>query len=357
MTFSGPKHPRAFLQDHTGRLSQVGGITAFTHAEGKAKGVSTLRVRTARGLEFWVVPDRGMDIYEASHLSRSLCWQSPTGMVHPAYSSSRGLEWLRNFSGGMLVTCGLSTVGVPSEDAGESLGLHGSISGTPAESVQWSEHWEGDDCLFTISGKVREASVHGHNLLLERTFSTSLHSASVHLHDTIENLGFRESPLMILYHFNFGFPLLTEKSRIYAPSKHIDSATDFAAADVERWSSFEAPKQGIAEKVYFHRMQPETDGRVTVVLVSNDEQRDFGVALSYDSSTLPEFIQWKMTGTNHFVLGLEPGNCRSLGRAAERQRGTLQFLQPGEKREFHVELRILDNAEEVANANHASHSA
>ena len=101
------------------------------------------------------------------------------------------------------------------------------IEYSPAEAVNWSEHWEGDDCLLSISGKVREASVHGPNLLLERTISTSLQSESLSVHDVVENQGVRESPLMVLYHFNFGFPLLTERSRIYAPSQAVEPATDF----------------------------------------------------------------------------------------------------------------------------------
>ncbi len=345
---------REFLLERTGRLSQTGGICPFTYADGKAKGVSTLRVRTARGLELWVVPDRGMDIFEASFLGRSLSWHSPTGMVHPAYFSASGLDWLKSFPGGLLATCGLSTAGAPSEDQGESLGLHGAISNTPAESAGWSERWEGDDCLLTVSGEVREASVHGANLLLQRTITTSLQSASFCVNDRVENLGFRESPLMLLYHFNFGFPLLTEFSRIYAPSRSVEPANEPSARSVERWSQMEAPEKDADERVYFHTMQPDSSGRVTVILVSDAGKRDFGVSLSYGSETLPEFVQWKMTRANHFVLGFEPANCRVLGRSAERRRGTLQMLAPGEKREFHLELRVLDGEEEVTSAIRAS---
>lgn len=178
MALQDEAHTRDFLLERTGRLSQVGGISHFTHADGKAKGVSTLRVRTAQGLEFWVVPDRGLDIFEASFQGGSLCWHSPNGMVHSAYYSTRDLEWLRSFPGGLLSTCGLTTAGAPSEDNGESFGLHGSTSNTPAEAVHWSERWEENDCLLTVSGKVREASVHAANMLLERTISTSLESRS-----------------------------------------------------------------------------------------------------------------------------------------------------------------------------------
>lgn len=348
---------REFLSERTGRLSQMGGISSFVHAEGKAKGVATLRVRTVAGLEFWVLPDKGLDICEASFLGKSLCWHSPTGVVHPAYYSNRTLEWLKTFAGGLLCTCGLSTLGAPSEDDGQSLGLHGPVANTPAEQVSWSEQWDGDDCLLTISGKVREASVFGPNLLLERTITTSLRSASITVRDTVENLGMQDSPLMLLYHCNFGFPLLTERSRIYAPSQSAEPATPHAALSQSNWSSFELPQKDMAERVYFHQMQPDAAGKVTVVLVSDTDNPELAVALTYDSRTLPEFVEWKMTGVNHFVLGLEPANCRSLGRKAERERGTLQTLAPGERREFHLELKVLHGAEQVAQAVRATSPA
>ncbi len=341
---------REYLLRRIGRLSQIGGISHFVHAEGKAKGVSTLRVRTARGLEFWVLPDKGMDISEASYKGRSLSWHSPTGITHPAFYSSQGTEWLRTFGGGLLCTCGLSTAGSPSEDQGESLGLHGSIANTPAEHVSWSEDWTGDDCVLAVSGRVREVSVHGPNLVLHRTISTSLHGAQFTLHDVVENQGFADCPLMILYHFNFGFPLLTERSALHCPSLHVEPQDASSSHKLEQWSSFEAPEQGAEERVYFHRMQPDPLGRVKVVLVSDRAKPDFGVALSYDAEGLPEFVQWRMPGTNHFVLGLEPANCRVLGRAVERGRGTLQTIAPGERREFRVQLSLLDSVEEVADA-------
>jgi hypothetical protein len=167
------------------------------------------------------------------------------------------------------------------------------------------------------------------------------------LHDVVENQGMRDSPLMVLYHLNFGFPLLSERSRIYAPSQAVEPADDLAARSKDTWNQFESPVMGALERVYFHKMKSDAGGRVTVVLVGDS---DLGVAINYDSKSLPEFVQWKMTGANHFVLGLEPANCRTLGRKAERDRGTLQTLAPGERREFRLELSVLDGADEVANA-------
>jgi hypothetical protein len=244
----------------------------------------------------------------------------------------------------------LSTAGAPSEDEGESLGLHGPIANTPAENVTWSEEWEGDDCLLTVAGSVRESSVFGPNLLLRRTITTSLKSASFAIHDIVENQGRKESPLMVLYHVNFGYPLLTERSKIYSSSRLAEPSTEFAAKSKDKWDVFEAPSQGIEERVYFHTMEPDSTGMVTVVLVNDDSKRDFGISLCYDKKTLTEFTQWKTTGINHFVLGLEPGNCRTKGRAAERERGALKTLAPGEQCEFRFEIAVLDGEAQVAEA-------
>jgi hypothetical protein len=46
-------------------------------------------------------------------------------------------------------------------------------------------------------------------------------------------------------------------------------------------------------------------------------------------------------------MGLEPGNCRVLGRAWERANGTLQFLEPGERRELGIEFHILPDNEAI----------
>ena len=342
----GHEWSRAELSKRVGALSPLGGITRFEYCDGKAKGVTVLRVRTAAGFEFSVLPEKGLDIFETSYLGKSLAWHSPAGVVHPAYYDFRGPQWLKTFAGGMVTTCGSSTAGLPSEDQGEEFGLHGAISNTPAEQVNCFEEWKDDELLLTISGKVRESSVFGPNLVTHRTIQTSLAGRSFCLTDRVENQGSEAARLMRIYHCNFGFPLLTDSSRIHCPSRQVAGRNDFATRHVESWSVFEPPTRGIEERVYFHEMAPDQKGSVRVVLVSNDA-RDFAVQMDYKAATLPRFVEWKMTGEGHFVLGLEPANCGLAGRKAERDAQTLHFLQPGQQEEFHVELSVLDGVHEV----------
>ncbi len=341
---------RKELLDRVGSLSQLGGVTRFEYVDGKAKGVNALRVRTAAGLEFSILPEKGMDIVEASYRGQCLGWHSPVGIVHPAYYDARDFQWLKSFPGGLISTCGMLSAGMPSEDAGEQWGLHGAVSNTPAEHITWDEQWEDDDCRIIVRGCVRETRVHGPNLLLNRTISTSLSSRTIFVHDSVENQGFQDAPLMMLYHLNFGFPLLTEHSRIYAPSKKIEPRNENAAATQATWAQFEPPTAGIQERVYYHEMKADSQGKVTVVLVSDDRRRDFGIAIQYSAAGLPRFVQWKMTGANHFALGLEPSNCLVAGRRAEREAGTLRILRPGEKQDFEIALHVLDGEQEVSTA-------
>jgi hypothetical protein len=185
------------LKQRVGSLSQLGGITRFEYCDGKAKRVTALRVRTASCLEFTVVPEKDLDIFEAAYQGRSLCWHSPAGIVHPAYYDDRNVQWLKRFAGGLLTTCGNGYAGPPCEDQGEELGLHGAISNTSAEQVNWREEWKDDELLLTISGKVRENRVFGTNLFMHRTIQTSLAGRSLRLTDRIENEGSEDAHLSL----------------------------------------------------------------------------------------------------------------------------------------------------------------
>ena len=67
---------------------------------------------------------------------------------------------------------------------------------------------------------------------------------------------------------------------------------------------------------------------------------DASLCIRFDPKQLPFFTQWKMMGVRDYVLGLEPGNCHPDGRAKMRADGLLDFLQPGESREFSVTIRL-----------------
>jgi len=344
-TLFGTSFTRKEILSHVGDLSQVAGIRLMRLSEGKEADLRVADFRTGSGLRFQVNLDRGMDISMAEYRGVPLAWRSPVGDVHPAYFEPEGLGWLRSFPGGLMTGCGLTQVGAPSEDEGQRLGLHGRLSHTPATDIQTNTRWEGDDCLFRLEGAVREFTMFGENLLLERAVEATLGRSSLLLRDRVRNEADRTTPLMLLYHINVGWPILAEGSRLVMHSRTTEPRDRRAEAGLSEATRFSRPIPRFSEQVYYHDLVPDGNGRVSVALV-NGELR-LGLYLSYSLDELPRFTEWKMLGEGTYVLGMEPANCRVGGRAAERAAGTLQHLEPGEERHFSLEIGILDGPDEI----------
>jgi len=63
--------------------------------------------------------------------------------------------------------------------------------------------------------------------------------------------------------------------------------------------------------------------------------------LRYRQRELSELVQWKQIGQGAYVLGVEPANCRPLGRSAAREADVLVELAPGERCDYLLEMSIL----------------
>ena len=87
------------------------------------------------------------------------------------------------------------------------------------------------------------------------------------------------------------------------------------------------------------------NGETGVALVN--DRLEAGLFVRFNKSQLPEFTQWKQLGEAEYVIGLEPGNCRPSGMAAEEKRGTLEILPPGERKKVELEIGVLDGADEI----------
>ena len=94
-----------------GDLSQVASAREVRLMDGSEDGVRAIDVRVAGGIHAMVLVDRGMDIGPAWFEGYPLGWQSPTGIVHPAFF--RDDVWLRSFHGGLMFTAGLQNVRPP----------------------------------------------------------------------------------------------------------------------------------------------------------------------------------------------------------------------------------------------------
>ncbi len=332
------------LAERVGSLGQICDARRMTYTEGRMAGVQAIEVTNGAGLAFSVLPSRGLDIAHASYKGVPLSWISSAGVGSPHFYEPEGNEWLRNFFGGLLTTCGLTQAGAPSEDGGEQLGLHGRAANTPASEVNVVKKWENDDYSIEISGNIHESKVFGDNLVLRRTIRTTLGSKRIFIHDIVENSGFIKAPLMMLYHINFGWPLLSENAEIVSSSEKVTPIDENAAVEINEWDFFPPPQDNYTERLYFHDLSIDDKGYLRIALVN--KELGIGVYLKFLKKDFPYFVEWKMTGKGEYVVGLEPGNVHST-RAQMRKDGTLEYIEPGAERSFSMELGILDGVEEI----------
>ncbi|MDL2327694.1 aldose 1-epimerase family protein [Ruminococcaceae bacterium OttesenSCG-928-A11] len=325
-------------ENYIGHESQLYGVEEHRLVGGKGDGMRLFEVKNGLGLAFTVAADRCADIYRLSFKGDNFGFFSAGGYVGPAYYDDKDAGWLKSFTAGFLTTCGLLAVGSPTEDAGEKLPLHGAIANQPAEHI----YWEMDDENIRITAHIRHAAVFAPKLLLKRTIDCSKVKNEITLTDTVKNVGDAQSPLMLLYHFNMGYPLLSEQSEVFIPSAKVTPRNDHAAKDADTWMKVLPPTAGFEEQCYFHRF----DGRGAAGIYSPAIGK--GLVMDFDPAVLDQFTQWKMLGVKDYVLGLEPGNCTPDGRDVERAAGRLKFIDPGQAVTYSVRLSMADGPEEWA---------
>lgn len=347
----GKTWTRRELMSYIGDPEQVCGITPSVLDNGKSEGVKACRINTGGGLDFTVLPGRGMDISSAFYRGVPLSFFSPTGVTSPAYYEEQGARWLRSFFGGLLTTCGLTYFGAPGVDQGVELGLHGRVSNAAAENLSIIQEWRGDEFYLSLSGTVREAAAMQENIAMTRTISTALGEKSFLLTDVVENRGFEPQPFMLLYHCNFGFPLLGPGAEMIAPIDQTTPLSDHAAADggVEKCREFCEPRSDWQEKVFAHELKTDSKGNTFVALVNRETEAGFplGLVMRFSKTILPVLTEWKMVKQGFYVVGLEPGTAPPKGRAALREEGKLPMIDGLETKKIEISYEILDTLEDI----------
>lgn len=333
------------LMERVGDISQIAGIKRYRLEEGKKDSVIAIDMKNGSGLEITALPGRGMDIANCTYKGIPLAWISKCGISSPSYYEEQGLRMLRNFTGGLLTTCGLTYAGAPCTDDGEELGLHGRISNIAADEICSHSSWDHDDFYMTISGKMKQSIVFGENISLTRKISMKMGENKIYIDDEIENLGFSSKPLMLIYHMNLGFPLIDNGSKFYVDKKSIKGADEYADKHIGDYNVMTGPVHNISEKVYFHDCNGDDKGFGHCSAINN--RLKIGVSISFNIDELPNLSEWKMMGQGDYVLGMEPCNCRTLGRSKEREMGTLRFIEPGEVKHTHIIVDILDGEDSI----------
>ncbi len=337
----GKEFSKSELMRRVGDISQIAGAKEYLLTSGKADGVKAIDVKTGTGLNFTVLPSRGMDIAWADHKGQAISFISKTGIVSPSFYNPDENEFLRSFHAGLLTTCGLRNIGRACVDEGEKLGLHGRISNIPASDVSVYNEWEGNEFIIKIRGKVIESNVYGEYLTLTRQISTKLGSNVITIEDKVENCGFKDEPLMLLYHCNFGYPIVSEESTLISSESKVVGRDQVAKKNISNYHKMESPIHNHPETVFFHDLSPDEKNMVFAGLF-NDEL-NIGVYLKFDKQMMPYLNQWKQTGEGDYVVALEPATWYPNGRKEAREKGELLTIKPGEIKYFKLEIGVVED--------------
>lgn len=333
------------IMKYIGDISQIAGAKEYEFTSGRARGVRAIGFRTGSGLDFTVLPGRGMDIAFASYKGQAISYISKTGIVSPAFYEAPNTGFLRNFFAGLLTTCGLSNFGIPCVDQGIEFGQHGRISNIEAEDVGISNEWHRDEFIMSARGKIREAKFFYEYLVLDRKISARLGDKSIMINDVVDNPAFEPQPIMMLYHFNFGYPLLSEDSVVVKSSGTVTGLNEESEKAKVSCCDIHVPVNGYQEQVFVHDMKPDHEGFVYAAIINN--VLDLGAYIKFRKDQLPGMLQWKMLGETEYVVGLEPILGMPCGRDKAREAGLLDFIEPGGTRSFDIEIGILDGIGEI----------
>lgn len=329
-----PKMECSEWRRRVGDMTQIAGAICFEYTSGKAKGTQAIEVRNGSGLRFVILPDRGMDIAYAEYDGVPFSYISKNGVVSPAHYDEP--DFLRSFTAGLLTTCGLTYMGAPCKDDGMVLGAHGRAANIPATDVNVVQEWVNGEFVIEVSGKVRESTVFGENIVLHRRIQVKMGDNRIHIHDTVENEGFQDTPLMMLYHMNYGFPLVCADTVLETNCQNLRPRNDVSANGLSDACRFQEPTAGYEEQVFYR------DAVAQSYAVLYNPVMCFGIRLEFNGAELPYLVEWKQMGEQEYVVGVEPATYPPDGRAAARERGELLMLGAQQKREHTITLSIVD---------------
>ncbi len=335
-------------------------ITQTVLHGGKQEGVELLTVDNGK-IQITLIPTRGMSVLEVRAGDLRLGWNSPVKeVVHPQFidlDSRGGLGWLDGFNE-WLVRCGLEYAGQAGKDEfvtntgdrGEmNLTLHGKIGNLPASHVEVLIDPQPPHRI-RVRGVVHERLFFGPKLTLRTELSTVPGSDEFRIDDSVTNDGGAPQEFQLIYHVNFGAPLLGKGARVHAPAATLGPMNTGAGKAIDKYDVYEGPTAGFVEQVYLITPFADDKGQTGVLL--HNAAADRGASMHWSARELPSFTVWKNSAleADGYVTGLEPGTGFPNNRKVERKHGRVPKLAPGESRRFSVQFQVHRDAASVAQA-------
>ena len=299
------------LMKKMGNIQQEAYVRPITFTEGRVSGMAGFEVKNG-DLRFLMMADKCLDIGEFSYKGVNFNFLSKPGLTGRMDFDTYGAEGTSSLMGGLFFTCGLENTCLACKEGDISYPMHGRARSIPTEQRSVSCEWLDGEYVLSVSGRIMEGRLFGPNLAMKRTIKSVYGTKEIHITDEIENLAYTDTPMMILYHFNLGYPLLDEGAEVLVPTKEAQPRDAEAQKNKEKWNYMEAPQDNEPERVYLHELAADENGNTFACLVNHD--RKLGIKIKFNKQYLPRFVQWKSIASGDYVMGLEPTNSGVYGR-------------------------------------------
>ncbi|MCK5811620.1 MAG: aldose 1-epimerase family protein [Clostridiales bacterium] len=327
---------KEYYLERIGHTDQIVYARRSVLSEGKADGLRIINIDNGGALTCTILEGRCLDISKLSYKGINLSFLGKPGLQHSTQTSVSPGEFTRYFHGGMLYTCGLRNVGPNDTDESGKYPYHGRLGMTPAKEVSSVVNWNEKNII--IKGKVELSALFGYNLVLHRQIEIPLFGNEIIITDKVENQGFSDESIMLLYHVNFGWPMLSNQTKLEINSKKVEPRDSIAQSGIKTWNTFENPINNYQEQVFYHDPICEEDQFAHVYVIN--KQLGLQVDVSYDKKALPQLIEWKSMASGDYALGVEPSTSKVSGRLSEKDNNRVVKLKVGEEKTFTLKLKI-----------------
>jgi hypothetical protein len=308
---------------NTDALVQIRELAGDPHS---GSGGRAYAFALAGGLAFEVLPERGLDIGAAWYANQPIGWRSPLGS--PGLSPSPS-GWLGRFGGGLLVTCGLDNIGAPRG----AYGQHGSHHDTRAHDVVVERITGPDKVGARITGTIDSVEVFGRRVRMYRSITSFADDPALHISDWVVNEGAWPAPVALLYHFNFGAPLVLPGTTIAVDADdHQLKEPSVAASD---WREFPGVADELCEAVWQHQRLRTVDGLATATITS---RTGLAAEVTWRAEELPLLVEWIFPPRQSWALGIEPANAPIFGAERDAGHAGIRTLAPDES--FRTDLTV-----------------
>ena len=317
-------------------------VSKTTLHGGRQEGSTLVTIDTG-DLQLVIVPTRGMGLFNAVSGDVTLGWKSPVEeVVHPSFinlAERGGLGWLDGFNE-MLARCGFEWAGHPCTENGRTYTLHGRAQNIPASTVIVSIEAKAPHRI-TVKGLVKEKTFKFSNLETWAGVSAVPGERAFRVHDELRNLADYERPYQVIYHANFGAPLLEGGAHFRAAAKEVIPFNDYAKKGLADWQTYLPVTPGFDEMVF--NIWPLADASGNTLAMMSNQADTRGVAIGYNVKQLPALSLWKNTDTeaDGYVTGIEPGTSYAYNTKYQRPLGLVPKLQPGQSQRFDLSYTLL----------------